>query len=328
VTTTTSTKIRAFNNDYLALARIHNAVFTDFSQTPAEFRFDDDNRPERCRHARWIAEQGGKIVGYAQYDQYAGLFHPHKFSVEIGVDPDCLQRGIGTALYRTVIDALRPLQPLRISAWCRDDMPCYVRFLHNRGFVEDMRMWVSVLDLTTYDPTPFAKYTQQVLEQGVEIKSRAELAGDPDLSRKLYDLWDEVRADMPLPPGEVRSNMPFEEWLAFADHPSRIDEGYFVALVDGHIVGTSGLWRALDEPDLLRTGLTGVRRAYRRRGIAFALKLRALEFARAQPGVRRVITDNDSTNRPMLAINEQLGFVKRPAWVYYAAAWAAASARR
>jgi GNAT superfamily N-acetyltransferase len=328
VTTTTSTKLRAFNNDYDALARIHNAVFTDFAQTPDEFRFDDDKRPERCRHARWIAEQDGSIVGYAQYDQHAAIFDPNKFTVEIGVDPRCLRRGIGRALYRTAIDALRPLRPRHISAWCRDDMPCYVRFLHNRGFVDNMRLWVSVLDLTTYDPTPFAQYTQQVLEQGVEIKSRAELAGDPDLSRKLYDLWDEVCSDIPLPPGEVRTDMSFEEWLAFANHPSRIDEGYFVAQVDGQLVGTSGLWRALDEPDLLRTGLTGVRRAYRRRGIAFALKLRALDFAKAQPGVRRVITDNASTNRPMLAINDQLGFVKRPAWVHYVADWAAASARR
>jgi len=328
VTTPTKTIIKLFNDEYDAFTRIHNVVFTDFAQSADEFRFDDSKRPERCRHARWIAEQDGEAVAYAQYDQHASIFDPHRFALEIGVDPEHVQQGMGTALYDTVVDALRPLQPTNLSTWCRDDMPCYLRFLHNRGFAETMRMWVSELDVATYDPRPFETYTRAVLDDGVEIKSRAELVGDPDLDRNLFDLWCEVRQDMPLPPGEVRSDMTFEEWSEYQNHPSRLDDGYFVAFVDGRLVGTSQLWLSLDEPDMLRTGLTGVRRAYRRRGIAFALKLRALDFARTVPGIRRVITDNASTNRPMLAINEALGFVKKPAWVHFAADWAAASARR
>ena len=325
MTTTTKTIIKLFNDDYDALARIHNLVFADFAQSADEFRFDDSKRPERCRHARWIAEQDGEAVGYAQYDQHAYIFDAYKFTIEIGVDPDHLRGGIGTALYNTVIDALQPLRPTSITTWCRDDMPCYLRFLSGRGFTESMRMWVSELDMATYNARPFEKYTRAVLDDGVQIMSRAELVGDPDLNRKLFDLWSEVREDMPLPAGEVRSEMTFEEWSEYQDHPSRLDEGYFVAFVDGQLVGTSQLWLSLDEPDLLRTGLTGVRRAYRRRGIAFALKLRALEYAKTQRHIRRVITDNGSTNRPMLAINEALGFVKKPAWIFFSGQWSVVS---
>ncbi|HEY3061711.1 MAG TPA: GNAT family N-acetyltransferase [Chloroflexota bacterium] len=329
MTTTTKTIIKLFNDeDYHAFARIHNAVFTDFAQSVDEFRFDDSKRPQRCRHARWIAEQDGEAVGYAQFDQHASIFDAHKFAIEIGVDPEHLQRGIGTALYNTVINALRPLRPTRLSTWCRDDMPCYLRFLDNRGFAESTRMWVSELDLATYDARPFEKYTHAVLVDGVEIKTRAELEGDLGLDRALFDLWCEVRYDMPLPPGEVRTEVSFDEWYDYQNHPSRLDEGYFVAFVDGQLAGTSQLWSSPNEPDLLRTGLTGVRRAYRRRGIAFALKLRALDYAKAQPHIRRVITDNASTNRPMLAINEALGFVKKPAWIFFSGQWSEVSGRQ
>ena len=91
--------------------------------------------------------------------------------------------------------------------------------------------------------------------------------------------------------------------------------GYFVAVDGDEYVGTSNLWLS-PEPDVLRTGLTAVRRAYRRRGIAFALKVRSLEFAKAH-GYKRVQTENELNNRGMLAINDELGFVRNPAWVHY-----------
>jgi len=66
----------------------------------------------------------------------------------------------------------------------------------------------------------------------------------------------------------------------------------------------------------LRTGVTGVRREYRRRNIALALKVRALEFGKSQ-GYRQVITENEINNQGMIAINDRLGFVKNPAWLHY-----------
>ena len=66
----------------------------------------------------------------------------------------------------------------------------------------------------------------------------------------------------------------------------------------------------------LDTGLTATARAHRRKGVALALKLRAIEYA-LERGAPRIRTDNLQANRPMLGINEALGFEKQPAWIGY-----------
>jgi mycothiol synthase len=142
---------------------------------------------------------------------------------------------------------------------------------------------------------------------------------------KLFDLHQAVRDDVPMPPAKVRQPLTYQEWLENHDHPTRIDDGYLIAVVDGRYVGVSSMWQS-PEADMIRTGLTAVRREYRRRGIALALKVRALTFAKAR-GYRRTVTDNASINQPMLAINEQLGFVKNPAWAHYVAEWPAVAVR-
>jgi predicted N-acetyltransferase YhbS len=123
VTTTLSTlTIRQFtDDDYADYTRLHNALYVEFGKTEESFRFNDGARPAKCQHKRWVAERGGRVVGYGQYDQLAHIWDPRKFAVEIAVDGECLQQGIGSALYRTIVDALRPFDPIGVDTWSRED---------------------------------------------------------------------------------------------------------------------------------------------------------------------------------------------------------------
>jgi predicted GNAT superfamily acetyltransferase len=62
------------------------------------------------------------------------------------------------------------------------------------------------------------------------------------------------------------------------------------------------------DPRYTHQAMTGVRRAYRRRKIALALKILGIQQARTR-GVAEIETGNDSRNAAMLASNHKLGFV-------------------
>lgn len=56
-------------------------------------------------------------------------------------------------------------------------------------------------------------------------------------------------------------------------------------------------------------------RSHRRKGIATALKLRAINFAKGY-GAKVIETDNEENN-PMYYLNMKLGFRPRPAWLEF-----------
>jgi N-acetylglutamate synthase-like GNAT family acetyltransferase len=84
----------------------------------------------------------------------------------------------------------------------------------------------------------------------------------------------------------------------------------FLALADGEVIGCAGLERDADAPERAENALTAVRRDWRRRGIASALKRTALAFA-AEQGLSEVYTWTQRGNADMRRLNEHLGYVTR-----------------
>ena len=111
--------------------------------------------------------------------------------------------------------------------------------------------------------------------------------------------------DVPEPAGHTR--VDFESWCEgySPSNPYYRPEANFMALDGTEYVGLTSLWGE-SASETLYVGMTGVRRAYRRKGIATALKLRAISFAQTH-GTRTLLTSNNSEN-PMYRINLDLGF--------------------
>ena len=75
-------------------------------------------------------------------------------------------------------------------------------------------------------------------------------------------------------------------------------------------VGFAGLCRWWDDDTKAEHGLTVVRRDWRGRGLAAALKEREIAWAAAN-GIRDLITWTQTGNENMRAVNERLGYVLR-----------------
>ena len=153
-----------------------------------------------------------------------------------------------------------------------------------------------------------------MLRQGITITNLAqERKNGPDSLKSLHELVQLISADMPSP--AAFTPVSYEQWEAFElKNPSLLPEAYMIAKDGPKYVGLSTVWRLDKEPRGLVQGNTGVRREYRGRGIAVALKLKVIDFARRN-GYRKLKTWNASNNAPMLAVNTKLGFKREVGWI-------------
>ena len=301
--------------DYPEFVAIANESYPDYGWTIREVRaFDAEWRPAGFFERRVVAEENGVPVGYSDVLNSRGQFVPANYHLEVVVRPSARRRGIGLALYRDAEAVLRA----REAHWARnavkESLVGSVAFANKIGAVELKRDWESRLDVTSFDPAPFAD--ARAAPAGVRLTTLADaLARDADAVRKAYALHAEARIDVPgLDPA---TPSPYERFEADVLHrPWSLPEAYFLAIREGRYVGESSLAKIGTDPTLLHQNLTGVLRDQRGQGIAMALKLKTVEYARSR-GYKKIRTWNDSLNTPMLAINVALGFVREPAWIVF-----------
>lgn len=311
--------MRPFDDgDYPRYVEVTNLSYPDLTWTVEE---------ERHWHATWdharytlvrvVAEVDGWIAGIGRINHIPDEFHPHKYYLEVAVDPAVRRRGIGSALYEWLLSDLRARGAIAARAGVhRETEGESIAFLLRRGFKEIQRGWQLRLNVAAFSFDGFAGAEGRVADHRIAVTTlAAECARDPDALRKAYALCMACERDMPS--AYPVTETPFEQFLTHTlESPNAAPEAYFLAKNGDLYVGMSTMYRPVAEPGVLYQGLTGVLREYRGRGIAMALKLQTIRFAGEQ-GYREIRTWNDVRNRPMLGINEALGFVKQPASINY-----------
>lgn len=217
--------------------------------------------------------------------------------VLLTVLPDHRRRGLGNALYLEASAWLAERGVHQIDARVSEDDEESIAFAKRRGFEEVERNRRMILDLTALEPPPIDP------PAGVEVITWAERL---DLAPGIYEVACEAFPDVPGSEEELME--PFEDWLAHemqgsGDRP----EATFVALAGSEVVGYSKFSLTAAQPTTANHDMTGVKRAWRGRGIAGALKRAQIAWAKEQ-GYERLATTNELRNEPIRRLNARLGY--------------------
>lgn len=223
----------------------------------------------------------------------------------IWIAPEQWSDTLADALYEKAVEFAHSRDAKRLTTYLTLFMPDdpLVPFLTQHGFAEVDRIVPVMLDLTTYNRDQFPSPAPD----GIQFFSYAE-AGDTDGNRhKLYALTARIDPDVPTNDGRSETP-PFEEFEKYFDRPEWDANTLLLAADEaGEWVGVSQLGFQ-QGTGIGWTFITGVLAEYRGLGIAYALKLRALDAA-VRRGCPLILTENHEENAPMRAINKKLGFV-------------------
>jgi GNAT superfamily N-acetyltransferase len=309
-------QIRPFvERDYEEITAVWNAAWPDFKKTAFEFKSSDERRNPQYFWQRLVVEEDGRLLGYGEIEAAYWSKSEGHYAAKFITHPHYLGQGAASLFYEHMLATLQERGDLHyLSTETREDCPEAIHFLTEHGFEQVMRFPISHLDVSTFDATLYDEKLAEVKAAGIEILSLAELQKrDADWKIKIHRIIADTLQDVPSP--DEMSDFTFDELDRALGSPNFLPEGVFLAVDGEQVVAISELWRSLADPHKLLTGLTGVVRSHRRRGLATAVKIHAIRFAQAY-GATILETDNEENN-PMFQLNLQLGFQERPAFVEF-----------
>jgi len=246
-------------------------------------------------HADLLAREDGVVVGSGFAALFPGL--PEQPRLMVTVPPRCRRRGAGTALYAALSDWARERELATVQAVVADNDPDSLAFAERRGFVEERREKGVSLDLTAIE-APLVE-----APDGIEIVSWAER---PELARGIYEVSVEASPD--VPGSEDEEHEPFDDWLAHdMSGPGDRPEATFVAVAGDEVVGYAKFSLGTARPTYAYHDLTAVKRAWRGRGVARALKAAQIGWAK-ENGFEELRTQNDERNAPIRQLNAEFGY--------------------
>jgi len=262
------------------------------------------------RACRWMAatNERDEVIGFSEVVHETSWSPAGHFFVRVTVDPQRRGQGVGSALYADAQAFLHSQRAISLASEVRDDCPASLRFAERRGFTVERHHFISALDLTTFDETPYRGVIPALEAAGIRFFSLADLRDSQEARLKLYELFHTTSLDEP---GAMRGDKPFSEFERwFLDAKWYRPDGQLIAADGETWVGLAAVALPPESQSAYNL-MTGVLRPYRGRKIALALKLKAIRCARAH-GACTLRTHNDSLNAPMLDINRKLGYRPQP----------------
>ena len=289
--------------------------------SPAASRAMQNASPEPLRLVLLVEDTGGAIQAIGSTSN-GGLFASPDGSWRVGLRtaPQWRRRGVARALLEELAEHARANNAKRLIAAVRGDEPEGARFAEALGYRAFHERIDSYIDVPSFDASGFDDPDATAARAGVRLATYAELlrehAADVEVFQRelLPVIWAMAR-DVPSPTPMPEQPPPFEQAKRmFFEGPGIDPPSTIIALRDGRTVGMTVTM--VKENGTAYTNFTGVSRAERGKGIALAMKLRALRDLMTR-GVKLFGTTNDEQNAAMRGINRRLGYVPDPPTTMY-----------
>ncbi len=295
--------------EFNTIASILQALLPDTPCSGAELATESRSLSEEDPQHQWIGWLDEQAIGVMTAAPETWQRAAGRFNIFVAVLPPYQGRGWGKQLYEHGLAQLAHLYSVsEIFCETRADMTRGLRFLTDRGYELYKTTCHTEYWVANYDQETKGQLLQRVLDTGVQIFSvRSLMETDDDWFTHYHAMRKEFQADMVYPPTELTQE---EHWQQFNSDEFYDPDMSFVALCEGEWAAYTALFRSPSDPGLFWTTLSGTRRKFRRRGLATALKVRAVEAVQEAGGVR-IRTDNDRKN-PMYQINVNFGFEALP----------------
>ena len=304
-----NTKLRPFHDpDWTTVSAIASARARD-DAPGLELWLRGRQKFDESRYFRrhYVVENAAdkRIIAYGAVEQTVYL---PKYRLLVLADPQWLKHGAGDLLLDQLMLDLREAQAVTVSCRQYASETELVNLLESRGFEETSRVLDMRLDVATADVSLVPELVQRFEAEGISISTFAEeRVQDPRCVEKLYELTTLLSQDDPARGPFVPPAYNAREALMWMEMKYVLPDAYCIAKRRDEYVGVSDVSLFDAMPGGLTQGLTGVKREYRRRGLATALMLHGIDYAQSH-GYRIIQSFVKPQQTAIRALHEKLGF--------------------
>ena len=307
-------KFTATDIEFIELARIDNLVNHDEIAHPD---YDKDSwsiRDKSLIRDRLLLYENNKLIGVVYYSQGRDENKRTCFYT-LNLDPTYNHQGYRNLLYNKMLEKVQAFNCNKVltSIYEHPNYKEHQKLLIKNDFklVQTNREYSC--DIRKIDTKKYYPLIEKIESEGIKFyDSRDEMKEFPNHYKKLEELIWTYSKDFPMPEGIKNTRMPFEQAMKLQiDFEENCYGVEIVAVKNEQYIGSTDI-EVLPkaEPHKGWTGGLGVLREFRRKGIATAMKIKAIE-ALLKKGITEIRTDNEENN-PMYKINVELGFQPVP----------------
>jgi GNAT superfamily N-acetyltransferase len=259
-----------------------------------------DGQPQRARARLWVAEEAGRVVGWAEARIRWTTKVQDVGDVWAYVVPSERGRGLGAELYAEVERYVLRMGARILESWTYT--AAGASLLEKSGFRATGTEQVSILDPARADLSELSALEEQKAEEGFSLVPLEDVRGQVEELHRVY-----AAASQDVPEYFREDDIRLEEWKhETLEHPQLSLKGSVIVLSGDLPVALAFL--EVDAPaSIAANEMTGTLPEFRRRGLARLAKLATVRWA-AEHGIAAIQTGNSHENPGILALNERLGY--------------------